>query len=287
MTAPPSAGRRLRVLLADDSEGLRLLVRSWLSGEDDLEVVAEATDGAQAVALADAHRPDVVVLDVAMPVMDGLEALTELQRRFPGLPVVMHSGFAEGQVARQALARGARAFVEKSGDLDPLLTAIRAASAPAPSDVPEVPDVPELPAPRDPAPVVVASPPPDPQPDPRPEPQPDRPTTPAPVATARSLVVVAACLLALAGLAGVGAALGARATPALVLLVAPVAVLALRHGRWGGAAAAVAATAAAASWAVAEPDVGAVGVLACALTSAVVVLAVGDSADARRRAEGS
>lgn len=233
----PGAGVRVvrttRVLLADDSEGLRLLVRSWLSSTDDLEVVAEASNGAEAVALADAHRPDVVVLDVAMPVMDGLEALTEIHRRYPTLPVVMLSGFAEADVAAQASARGAVAFVEKSGDLDLLVQAVRrAARGPA-----------LLPSPR-------------PAADLRPaEPADGTPPPPAPTpgpqgrAAAFVLLGLGAAVTALA--VGLAVTDAARA-PALALLVLPVLLVAVRRGVLagllaGGAGAVVALVAAAAA----------------------------------------
>ena len=121
-----------RVLLADDSDGLRLVLRSVLAAADDLEVVAEARDGQEAVDLVETACPDVVVLDVAMPVVDGLQALSELRRRYPSLPVVMVSGFAEQDVALQAAARGAHALVDKTGDLDRLVEAVRSAAAGAP-----------------------------------------------------------------------------------------------------------------------------------------------------------
>jgi signal transduction histidine kinase len=225
----PGPGRTTRVLLADDSDGLRLLVRSWLSTVDDLEVVAEAANGAEAVALTDAHRPDVVVLDIAMPVMDGLEALTELHRRHPSLPVVMLSGFAERDVAEQAARRGAVAFLEKSGDLDPLVAAVRRAAAGAlPTVLP-----PAVPAPR---PVPAA--------EHVPEPVPAGPSW-----LARHWPDVAAVLLLV--LLGLSRFLADDSTPTPLsfLVVVPVLVLAVRHGVRGGLLAAAGAGTAFSAWA--------------------------------------
>ncbi len=138
---------RVRVLVADDAEEVRTLVRLVLE-DSGLEVVAEATNGAEAVALAEAHRPQVLLLDVAMPVMDGLEALDALRRRCPDVPVVMHSGFAAADLADRCLRSGAVAYVQKGGDPAPLAAALRAAAlgglpaVPAPRSAPYAPTVP-------------------------------------------------------------------------------------------------------------------------------------------------
>ncbi|MFP5219149.1 MAG: response regulator [Actinomycetes bacterium] len=248
--------RATRVLLADDSDGLRLLVRSWLSTVDDLEVVAEASNGAEAVALTDAHRPDVVVLDVAMPVMDGLEALTELHRRFPSLPVVMLSGFAERDVADQAARRGAYAFVEKTGDLDPLVDVVRrAALGPLPVPPPRSTSEPRRRA-GDPHPAVA------PGPQPRPSAAAGSEPAPQPARTARPWTAVARYWLPTAlALAGFPAVLAARLqvddvrSPVMLFLVLPVLVLGVRHGRAAGLAAGLAASGLYTAWASTVPEV--------------------------------
>ncbi|HWH27383.1 MAG TPA: ATP-binding protein [Mycobacteriales bacterium] len=248
-----------RILLADDSDGLRLLVRSWLSTVDDLEVVAEASNGAEAVALADAHRPDVVVLDVAMPVMDGLEALSELHRRFPSLPVVMLSGFAERDVADQATRRGAYAFVEKTGDLDPLVEVVRRAAlgprlAPPPRTEQAARATDAAPAA---AVVPVAEPLAGAAPNALPVPPREDPSSPA-----RSWPdAVRAWLPTLLALAAFPALLAVRLqvddarSPVLLLLAVPVLVLGVRHGRATGLLAGLAASALYTAWASTVPDV--------------------------------
>jgi DNA-binding NarL/FixJ family response regulator len=89
------------------------MLRIILQQQGGFEIVGEAANGAEAVELTRALRPDVVVLDLAMPVMDGLEALPLLRDVSPETAVVVLSGFARGQLDHVALARGAAAYVEK------------------------------------------------------------------------------------------------------------------------------------------------------------------------------
>jgi DNA-binding NarL/FixJ family response regulator len=104
----------IRVLLVDDHEvflqGLVLL----LSRDERLEVVGTATNGADAVQLATALHPDVVLLDVVMPGMDGFTAAEELRAREPGAAVVLVSGLDEEAASTRAMTAGAAAFVTKS-----------------------------------------------------------------------------------------------------------------------------------------------------------------------------
>jgi len=108
-----TANGRIRVVLADDTAEYRLLLRIILEQDGRFVIVGEAADGEQAVRLSDAERPDALVLDLAMPVLDGLEAIPEIQARSPQTAIVVLSGFARGKLDREALARGARAYVEK------------------------------------------------------------------------------------------------------------------------------------------------------------------------------
>ena len=104
---------RLRVVLADDTAEFRLLLRIILEQDGRFEVVAEAADGAEAVRVTTAEQPDALVLDLAMPVMDGLQAIPEVRSASPATAIVVLSGFARGRLDRDALARGASAYVEK------------------------------------------------------------------------------------------------------------------------------------------------------------------------------
>ena len=104
---------RVRVVLADDTSEYRLLLRIILEQDGRFEVVGEAADGSEAVRVAAEERPDVLVLDLAMPVMDGLQAIPGVLAGSPDTAIVVLSGFARGRLDRQALASGATAYVEK------------------------------------------------------------------------------------------------------------------------------------------------------------------------------
>jgi DNA-binding NarL/FixJ family response regulator len=115
-----------RVLVVDDAANLRELLTLLLDAEDDFVVVGAAGDGAQAVEKAAELSPDVVLLDLAMPVMDGLQALPELRRLLPAGRLVVFSGFEEESLARAALAAGADAFIEKGTSVLQLVARLRA-----------------------------------------------------------------------------------------------------------------------------------------------------------------
>lgn len=118
--AVPGGARR--VLLVDDSSDIRLLLRRMLKRSSSFDVVGEAGDGREAIVLATALQPDVVVLDLAMPLMDGLEALPQLRSRLPLAKIVVLSGFDEGRTERAALDAGADAYMEKGAELSNILT---------------------------------------------------------------------------------------------------------------------------------------------------------------------
>lgn len=117
----------IRVLLADDEAMVRAGVRAILDKADDIEVIAEAGDGHEAVELCRAHRPDVALLDIRMPRLDGLGAAAELRQVAPGVSVVMLTTFSEDEYITAALDGGASGFLLKSGDPYELMAAIRAA----------------------------------------------------------------------------------------------------------------------------------------------------------------
>ena len=125
MSAEPGA---VRVLIADDDELTRGGIRLILAGIPGVEIVAEAGNGAQARDLAIRHRPDVVLLDIRMPVLDGLAALREIGRQ-SGTAVLMLTTFGEEEYIDEALAGGAAGFVLKSSAAEELPAALRAAAA--------------------------------------------------------------------------------------------------------------------------------------------------------------
>lgn len=105
---------RCRVVIADDMPDLRYLLRLSLEMQGSFEVVAEASNGREAVHLAEQHKPDVVVLDVAMPVMDGLEAIPQIRELSPDTKIVMLTGFNAPGLEKKALSLGADLYLQKS-----------------------------------------------------------------------------------------------------------------------------------------------------------------------------
>ncbi|MEV4018483.1 response regulator transcription factor [Nonomuraea angiospora] len=116
----------IRVLLADDEAMIRAGVKAILASDPSLEVVAEAGDGRQAVDLAISHHPDVALLDIRMPRLDGLGAASEMRRVAPGTAVVMLTTFGEDDYIAKALDIGASGFLLKSGDPRELIAGIHA-----------------------------------------------------------------------------------------------------------------------------------------------------------------
>jgi signal transduction histidine kinase len=101
------------VVVADDTPEIRLLLRRVFEQEASFEVVGEAGDGAEAVRLVQVHQPQGVILDLAMPIMDGLEALPRIKAACPDTKILALSGFTAAEVGAEALRRGADAFLEK------------------------------------------------------------------------------------------------------------------------------------------------------------------------------
>jgi PAS domain S-box-containing protein len=109
------------VVVVDDAPDVRLLMKTRLRVSGAFRVVGEGADGAQAVALAEQHEPALMLLDVSMPGVDGLQALPEVLKASPSTRVVMFSGFEEHGLAERARALGAADFIEKSVPVDALL----------------------------------------------------------------------------------------------------------------------------------------------------------------------
>jgi len=115
----------LRVLLADDHALVRAGMRSLLRDIEGVEVVGEAADGAQALALAERERPDVVLLDIAMKGMNGLEAAARFRELHPGIKVIILSMHASEEYVLQALRAGAAAYLIKDSATAELELALR------------------------------------------------------------------------------------------------------------------------------------------------------------------
>ncbi|WP_116113607.1 response regulator transcription factor [Amycolatopsis ruanii] len=116
----------IRVLLADDEAMIRAGVAAILSADGDIEVVAEAGDGREAVEQARRTRPDVALVDIRMPRLDGLAAAEEIRGLLPGTGVIMLTTFGEDAYIERALAGGASGFLLKSGDPRELLAGVHA-----------------------------------------------------------------------------------------------------------------------------------------------------------------
>jgi|YNPNPStandDraft_1061719.scaffolds.fasta_scaffold20081_3 two-component system response regulator NreC len=119
--------KKIRVLLADDHAVLRAGLRALLNAQPDIEVVGEAGDGAQAVQLARALTPDIALLDISMPGLDGLAAVQQIRRLCSSTRVVVLTMHEEEGFLRQVLDAGGTGYVLKRAAETELLTAIRAA----------------------------------------------------------------------------------------------------------------------------------------------------------------
>jgi DNA-binding NarL/FixJ family response regulator len=126
----PVTGAAIRVLLVDDQALIRAGFRALLDAEDDIEVVAEAADGREAVALAAVHLPDVALVDIQMPVMDGIEATRRIaaDARLAGVHVVILTNFGLDEHVYAALRAGACGFLVKDTEPDDLLHGVRVAA---------------------------------------------------------------------------------------------------------------------------------------------------------------
>ncbi|GAA1119781.1 response regulator transcription factor [Kitasatospora arboriphila] len=118
----------IKVLVADDEPLIRAGIRMILTSADDIDVVAEAADGREALELARAHAADVVLLDIQMPVMDGLSALAELPRAAPGARAIVLTTFGERENVLRAISSGGAGFLLKDTAPGELIQAVRAAA---------------------------------------------------------------------------------------------------------------------------------------------------------------
>ncbi|MEV6030945.1 response regulator transcription factor [Nonomuraea sp. NPDC052116] len=119
----------IRVLVADDQALVRAGVRMLLQATGDMEVVGEAVDGAEAVRLAERHLPDVILMDLRMPRVDGLEAIKRVLAARPGARIVVLTTFAEDANVYAALRAGAVGFLVKDDEPERMVDAVRRAAA--------------------------------------------------------------------------------------------------------------------------------------------------------------
>jgi DNA-binding NarL/FixJ family response regulator len=128
----------IRVVLADDEVMIRSGIRSILESDARIEVVAEAGDGHEAIELVLRHQPDVVVLDIRMPVLDGLAAAKEIASVAPSTKIVMLTTFGEDEYVERALGDGALGFLLKAADPRELISGVCAVAGGAAYLSPEI-----------------------------------------------------------------------------------------------------------------------------------------------------
>ena len=128
----------IRILLVDDHAILRKGIRALLSTEADIEVVGEAGDGVEALAQAEALRPDVILMDLVMPNMDGIEATRQVTTRQPGARILVLTSFVADDKVFPAIKAGALGYILKDSGPDELVRAIRQVYRGEPTLEPEI-----------------------------------------------------------------------------------------------------------------------------------------------------
>jgi len=132
-----SDGTAIRVMLVDDHAVVRSGLSAFLLAHDDLDLVAEASDGAEAVRLCERARPDVILMDLMMPRMDGAAATRTIRERYPTIQVLILTSFKEDNLVQEALKAGAIGYLLKNVTATELAQAIRAAYQGRPTLAPE------------------------------------------------------------------------------------------------------------------------------------------------------
>ena len=119
----------IRVLVADDHSVVRQGLRVWLEKSGNIEVVGEAADGREAVRLAEELKPELVIMDIAMPMLNGIEATSQITRRNPHTRVIILSVHADESYILRALSAGAKGYLLKEATENELLPAVRSVQA--------------------------------------------------------------------------------------------------------------------------------------------------------------
>lgn len=115
----------MRVLVVDDNQTIRCAIRQLLQTQVDIEVIGEASDGTDAIRKTQTFRPDVILMDAAMPTMNGFDAVRQIKKESPATQVLMVSQFDSDAFTREALAVGASGYILKSNASRQLIPALR------------------------------------------------------------------------------------------------------------------------------------------------------------------
>jgi CheY-like chemotaxis protein len=124
-STPEDAAKRIRIVLVDDHMVMRQGLASLLRGEPDFEIIGEASDGVSAVSLTHDFQPDVVLMDINMPGMDGIEATRLIHKEFPEIRVIGLSMFADNEQAARMQQAGAVNYLAKSEPAEAIIEAVR------------------------------------------------------------------------------------------------------------------------------------------------------------------
>lgn len=128
---PPTCGSAMRILIVDDSAPIRQVVRIFLEVHPDFAVCGEAADGVEGIEKAMALKPDLIILDLAMPRMDGLEAATILKRTMPQVPIILFTFFMDEGLSQRARSLGITSVLSKTDSMEGLREEVRRLAAAA------------------------------------------------------------------------------------------------------------------------------------------------------------
>src|SRR5437667_1703438 len=124
-TTQKGQGVAIRVLIADDHSLVRQGLRRYLDMAEDIDVVGEASNGEEAITMVEKEQPDIVLLDIRMPGVDGLEAARMIRERFPNVGAIMLTAYDDRQFVVEAVRAGARGYVLKARDAEHLIQTVR------------------------------------------------------------------------------------------------------------------------------------------------------------------
>ncbi len=129
---------KIRVIIVDDHDMVRRGLASYLSITDDIDLVGEASNGEEAIALCERVKPDMVIMDIMMPKMDGIEATGHIRKKYPDTQVIALTSYQEKDLVHQVILEGAISYLLKNVTGEELISAIRKGMAGKPTMAPEI-----------------------------------------------------------------------------------------------------------------------------------------------------